>query len=422
MSTTMLRTVCYLVRRSLYYAIPFLTLSTAPLGAQWSDLPDLGPLRTLTQQTILDGKLYVFGGMDLWGEVKVTATVLDLDDTAAGWMGGVPGLHESRAIGYATTINGRVFVVGGMGYDPGVGAVGRRSVIELHPEIEDWVVRGNLARGVWNAAYATLGTRIYVIGGGAMVDGHFTPGTATQIFDVATNTVSAGPSLPDSIYSGNAAAVGNDIYLFAGYQRIDGRGGYNRHVYRLANGSTSWERLADTIPYPVGTGAAGVFDGRIYVVGGFGAPFTTQVFDPETGRWSTSFPLTSETMGTYYMPADSNALYLVGSERGAVRKLTLRTPAGSGPIAHATPLLDLRTVPHPMIGSGRIEFNVSLPGRVRLDLRDVRGDKVVSLFDGPCGQGPQSVYADVTALRGGVYTLLLSTPAGVLARSFVVIN
>jgi N-acetylneuraminic acid mutarotase len=76
----------YMVRlRSAFLALVTLVIASSSLMAQWSDLPDLPETRTTTQQAIVAGKLYVFGGFNASGVSQPDAWVLDLSDVAAGW-------------------------------------------------------------------------------------------------------------------------------------------------------------------------------------------------------------------------------------------------------------------------------------------------------------------------------------------------
>ena len=64
--------------------------------------------------------------------------------------------------------------------------------------------------------------------------------------------------------------------------------------------------------------------------------------------------------------------------------------------------------PNPMRGRGRVAFDLDVPGRVRLEVFDVRGRQVATALDGSLAAGAHAVDLEVGALPAGVYVVRLS--------------
>ncbi len=132
--------------------------------------------------------------------------------------------------------------------------------------------------------------KIYVLGGfqaGAA-------GNVVQIFDTETCTWSQGPDLPTDIHHGNAAVVGDTIFV-VGAMREGG-------AYTAVGVTWSWNPALETgwtvrTPMPLGTergsSAVGVIDGKIWVAGGLrdGSRNDVSVYDPVADTWSDGPPM-----------------------------------------------------------------------------------------------------------------------------------
>lgn len=81
-------------------------------------------------------------------------------------------------------------------------------------------------------------------------------------------------------------AVGGDLYALGGYRDDSFRAGTDAWVLRA--GRPAWESVGE-LPEARGAATAGVLDGRIYLVGGFGVGqrllTSVAVFDPGARSW-----------------------------------------------------------------------------------------------------------------------------------------
>jgi N-acetylneuraminic acid mutarotase len=139
---------------------------------------------------------------------------------------------------------------------------------------------------------ASTGGKIYVLGG--YPAGRVSVKTV-QIYDIAADSWTRGPDLPEVNNHGIAAAHDGVIYLFGG--QTDPNTAYVDTVYALdtrQGANASWVGKA-AMPTKRSAGAAVVFQDKIYVVGGR-SPRSHDFasYDPKADRWETLPDLPSQ--------------------------------------------------------------------------------------------------------------------------------
>lgn len=148
----------------------------------------------------------------------------------------------------------------------------------------------------YEIALARVGSVVYEIGGlfaGAQAS------AVVERYDLATDTWSPAPPYPFAAHHLAAVAVDADsapdngtVYAFGSWVGIGQSA--SPLAYALAPGANAWTPL-DPMPRARGAHAAGVLDGKIYLVGGTGADggllAEVDVYDPATGTWSQAAPL-----------------------------------------------------------------------------------------------------------------------------------
>lgn len=147
-----------------------------------------------------------------------------------------------------------------------------------------WTSAATMQVPVSDMAAATLGNKIYVIGGATKSQATGIVNTV-QIYNPAANTWKLGVSFPNPIIASSAAVVGTTLYVFGGSS--DGINATNAvWAYTTAGG---WVPKA-IMPTARAQSAAVVENGIIYVIGGQqGNTFlsTVESYDPATDSWTT---------------------------------------------------------------------------------------------------------------------------------------
>jgi non-specific serine/threonine protein kinase len=175
----------------------------------------------------------------------------------------------------------------------------------------EWETRTPMSQARTEAAYATAGDDVYVIGGFVVA---VTNSTSVEVYDTAADAWRDGPPLPLAVNHGMAAAAGGEVYHAGGYAAF--LYGATNHLVVLRGGI--WTPLA---PMPETRAAAGMvaLGGRLYVVGGFSQQgtlaTTTLVYDVAAGTWSTQpgLPTPREHLSVV---TDGRYVYALGGRKG----------------------------------------------------------------------------------------------------------
>jgi len=206
---------------------------------------------------------------------------------------------------YPTVLDGKIYVAGGILS----AAPGYTDLFEAYDAQADrWTALAPLPEGRHHIALAAAGGKIYGIGGfsGAIPD--WRAHASVFVYDPQTDRWSGGPALPQARAEGVVAAVGDNIYFIGGRIPTSAEA---RHISEHADTARAevldvrsghWKRIADA-PSARNSAAGAVIGDKIYVVGGRqmvkqadgrARPVnvaTLEVYDPATGRWETRAPM-----------------------------------------------------------------------------------------------------------------------------------
>ena len=145
-----------------------------------------------------------------------------------------------------------------------------------------WGLRSPLLEANSELAFAEANGRIYLLGG---YPASRVTARTVQVYDIASDSWQMGPLLPLPNNHGMAAAVNGKIYLIGGQTTDLSEGPYVDTVYELDPAKGTWTEKA-RMPTARSSGVAIVLDGRIYVAGGrppHGSDFA--VYTPATDSW-----------------------------------------------------------------------------------------------------------------------------------------
>jgi N-acetylneuraminic acid mutarotase len=136
-------------------------------------------------------------------------------------------------------------------------------------------------------AVATVDGRVFVVGG--LLFDQSTTGTV-EAWDPGTDAWTTVAPLPVPLHHSVAAEVGGKLYVIGGWADYFHTPEALSFVYDP--GIDAWSSAAP-MPTARGSPAAAVLDGHVHVVGGWNlGPLTThEVYDPATDTWNTAAPL-----------------------------------------------------------------------------------------------------------------------------------
>lgn len=253
-----------------------------PGTPRWRALAEAPEARQEVAAALLDGKVYVAGGLTASG---ATARVDIYDVAGDAWSDGPPlpvPLHHAMAAAF----EGSIWVIGGFGSS----GAPLDSVFRLSGST--WQEQPRLRRARAAGAAFVEANRLLVFGGqgaGQLV------APVEELVDGAW--VDRAP-IPTPRHHVAAASDGQWIYVSGG--RIPAAGGPDRNVpafERFSVAENRWQRLPD-VPTPRSGHGSGFMKGRVLVTGGedpaagSGQPSiaSTEAYDPHKGVWLKDLP------------------------------------------------------------------------------------------------------------------------------------
>ena len=258
-----------------------------------------------------EGKMYVFAGLvsaPIWLPVGF---VYEYDPAANKWSKKKPmalPAHHIACIEY----DGKIYVFGGfVAPTSGIPAwVPINNAFEYDPAKDSWKALAPMPVKRGAAVAATVGDKIYVIGGATTAPGETNPAihptypqrvlSTVQEYDPKTNTWRERSPMPTPRNHTAAGVVNGKIYVIGG--RIGaafiGPSSDLNNVEVYDPATDKWGPPLAKMPTARSAMASGVFNGRIYIAGGEWQNATEQTvfrafeaYDPATNTWSILPPM-----------------------------------------------------------------------------------------------------------------------------------
>jgi serine/threonine protein kinase/N-acetylneuraminic acid mutarotase len=263
---------------------------------EWRTLPDAPTARLMMAWTVLDGKIWIAGGMR-HGETLQTVETYDPQTDA--WQT-QPPLPIPLNHATAATYRGEVVVIGGAS-----DALSNASNKVFAFRGGKWAALPDLQHARAAAAAAVVDDRLVVVGG--QNDKKLVP--QTEVFDGESWTQAADLPSPRE----HLAAVSDGVYVYAVGGRNLSADENSAAFDRFDPKSGNWEKLPD-MPTPRGSYAAAFIEGRIVTVGGEEPTrvlATVEMYDIANRKWTTLAPINTPVHGQV-VAAVGSTLYCIG--------------------------------------------------------------------------------------------------------------
>lgn len=229
---------------------------------------------------------------------------------------------------YPEVLDGKIYVAGGL-LSPNTGYSAHFE--SWDPTQARWTRLATLPEARHHIALAAANGRIWGIGGFSGGFPNWRAQPSVYWYEPVADRWHKGPDLSQARAEGVAAAVQGKVYLIGGrVPSLAGASHFNDHqdtvlteVLDPSNGR--WSRLPDA-PTARNSAASAVIDGRIYVVGGRSAQkqadgtlrqvnvATLEVFDPASNTWMTRTSM-PQARGGLAAAAHGGKLYVFGGEQ-----------------------------------------------------------------------------------------------------------
>ena len=226
-----------------------------PATDSWTDGPALPEPRHHAAAAMLDGAVYLTGGAPSVDRWSPETNAWRLEAGARSWVDVAP-MPEPRLGHRAVAIEDRLYVVGGQG---GTGAT-----LIYDPVANAWETGAPLPENRDHLAVVAVDGRAWAIAGrsGGLQD-------RVDVYDPATDEWHPGPSLPAPT-SGAAEATADGLILVSGGEDPSpvGDGVLDRHWWLDTRASDPEWRELPRPPLAIHGVQGAVIDGRYYIVGG----------------------------------------------------------------------------------------------------------------------------------------------------------
>lgn len=280
---------------------PVTTTTTVPVPAAWKSRAAAPTARQEVASAVLDGRVWVIGGITTAG---ASALVETYDPATDRWAGGpsLPlGLHHAAA----TVYRGEIVVVGG--FVAAASLYDRASDRVLALRAGAWVDLPRLRRPRGAAAAAVVGDLLVLAGGrndAALIG-------PTEVFDgSAWRDGGAIPTRRDHL---SAVSDGRSLFTVGG--RFLSPGALSAALERYDPVADAWERLPAMPTARGGQGAAMTGTGSLVVAGGedpSGVYAEVEAYEIAGRRWSELPPLNTPRHGLAVERVGAQILALVG--------------------------------------------------------------------------------------------------------------
>ena len=268
---------------------------------EWRNLPNAPTARLMMASTVLDGKIWIAGGM--LGHAETLDTFESFDPRSGEWQSHPPlpiPLNHATAAAYRN----EVVVIGGA-----TDALANASNKVFAFRNGKWEELPDLKFARAAAAAAVVGDKLVVVGG--QDDKQLVK--PTEVFDGKSWTQVADMPTPRE----HLAAVSDGVYVYAVGGRNLSADENSPALQRFNPASGTWDDLPD-MPTPRGSYGAAVIDGRIVVVGGEEPTrvlATVEMYDTTNKKWTTLPPINTPVHGQVVAAVGSTIYCIGGADR-----------------------------------------------------------------------------------------------------------
>ncbi len=370
----------------------------------------------LTHATVYcNGKIYMIGGTPNGQPGSNVTTCSEYDPVANTWTDKAP-MTTARGWIKGSAVKGKIYVIGGYSNSQSV----LNTNEEFDPVANSWRSRAARPRAACAALEAVWrDTLIYVMGGytGTGV-------TNVDIYNPATNTWSTGTALPQAADMGDAAIIGDTIYIAQAYNRPGGSAWPNLYKGAINPSNPTqitWSQGPAMTP-PVAIGGSCAAGGNIYWLGGFE---NVQTVTANCKRYNRTTGLI-ENYDTYIQP-QARCCYLTAIEsRQEIYCIAGDLNGDWNPPNNEYNKSSIVKVeeywtfkqksnfgietsrPNPIKNNCRIAFVIPRGGKVDLKLYNLQGQALKTLVNTELSAGRHEISLDTRDLASGVYFVKLT--------------
>ena len=248
----------------------------------WIYKTDMLTARSYLSASVVDGKIYVIGGLS---NQSIALNTVEMYDPATDTWEQKADMPTARMNLSTMVVGGKIYAMGGL---PGTVGSAYSIVEEYDPDTDTWTQKAEMPTAKNGFGACVFDNKIYTMGGHGIEPAGSTAGfTTVEVYDPATDTWTRKANMPTPRTGLSASEVDGIIYAIGGVYTSPWAGLTIVEAYDPA--MDTWTQKAGMI-----TGRSSVstiaVDKKIYAIGGAGTnpwPGLTAVemYDPETNNW-----------------------------------------------------------------------------------------------------------------------------------------
>lgn len=266
----------------------------------WEENTPMTLPREGTCQVIVNDRLYVTHG---FGPPSGDSNSNQIYDIAKdSWTMGTPATVR-RSEGVGVEHGGRVFCIGGRGFDPLSPSFGVLPSVEIyHVGTDTWTRGTPMPTPRAGLAAAVVGDRIYALGGrNGSAPRSGTPLNLNEVYDIAHDTWTVAAPMPVAVMDVDAVAHGGRIYVPGGYNQAVCGGPCN--LLQIYHAATDTWRLGAPMPTARSSLAVAAKGNTVYAIAGAtrSARLTSvnEAYDIDKDVWREAPPKPTPTAETF---------------------------------------------------------------------------------------------------------------------------
>jgi len=180
-----------------------------PTTDTWTTKTPMPTSRGWHIANVVDGKIYIMGGSKDGGPSMYTRHVLTVEvyDPVTDTWSQKDDMPKSRGVGYGSVVDGKIYLFGGY--------KGKRRVDEYDPSTDTWSIKSEMPNARIGLSTSALNGKIYLIGGYGS-GGGYAGLTIVDVYDPATDTWATATDMPTGRLAAFSAVVDGKIYVFGG--------------------------------------------------------------------------------------------------------------------------------------------------------------------------------------------------------------
>lgn len=202
--------------------------SLGGFGGSWGLAGQLPVYRYNAAACTLGNTVYLIGGMVYNGTDFEASSEIDAWDPVSGTWTPKTWMNMLRSDHQAIALNGKIYIIGGVGGAPNSGDNGSLQGVEVYdPSTNSMGTAASLNHARWSFAAAQANGKIYAIGGLFTTDLSDTAHASVEEFDPVQNAWTPRQDMPNGRYGCAAVSWDGLIYVLGG---VEGGAGGNKET------------------------------------------------------------------------------------------------------------------------------------------------------------------------------------------------